>query len=199
VSGLWDDLNKIYGALFLRDPPVYTFGRGGACVEGPEFDDESQSNKASVTPLEKLPVVLQRIEANLPLIEAAWKTDNYGADISVQLIRDNGSIVVRKDVCHGNDTVLLLPSPGFQIGERLTLLIGSETQPELKYRITVVEPQTLEQTGRSTAANWAYGAWLLAKGPLDLRLDAVSWLATGQTSFAAFRILSAVQTEENYQ
>jgi hypothetical protein len=200
-QGPWDFLNQAYGALFepTRAPPISGIGRGGTCLESPEFGDALRPRGAAVTPLASLPAVPQRVEANLPLLAPAWKADGDSGDIRVQLIRDDGIIVSQKRVCGGSYTSLALPPGALRPGERLTLRIGGKGNPRLDYPITVIAPGALERP-IGTGADWAYGAWLLATGPLDVRLNAVAWISTGAgTSYGAFRILSAVLSEETYR
>jgi hypothetical protein len=203
-SGTWDFLNRIYGALLdpMRAPPVAAVGRGaGTCRERPEFADQPEPPHGTARPLAALQPGPERIEANLPALLAAWKTDGDAGPLRVELARDDGAILAQRLVCQVNNVALPLTPGVLKAGDRLTLQIRSESgSAPIAYPIAVVAAGALGGSAQDRGPDWSYGAWLLASGPPDTRLDAIAWLATGtRNSYGAFRIMAAILSEEAYQ
>jgi len=194
-SDAWVLLNGVFGGLFRNPPPIGGIGRGGGCLASPEFGDTPRPQATPLQPIAALQPGPQRIEANLPSLVAAWKPGSGGDEQRVQLVRDDGTVLSQRRVC-GASSVTLPIAPGMlSPGAGIMLRVGAKNGAPLDYALTVVAPGTLGGNG----AGWAYGAWLLASGAPDVKLDALGWIATGSgTSFSAVRILSAVLAEEKF-
>jgi len=195
-SGVWDTLNAAYAVLFHRTPPIVGVGRGGGCLESSAFGETSASSPPQ--PLAAFPAGPQRIETNIPVLMAAWKAGTGGQAVTVQLGRDDGTVLAKRRVCGGASAVLPLTPGILAAGAKIILSISGETGAPLIYPIEVVAPGTLPHPDTGGDAGWPYGAWLVVAGPLDARLDGFAWLATGANrSFAASRIRAAILSDES--
>lgn len=195
ASRFWDELNRKYRDITARRTPIPAVGRGGngssGCAGSSGLDDILRK-PAAIEPLAALHGTTQRVEANLPELVAAWKPVAGSIDVELKLLGPDGRVHLRRRACSGNSVRLPWGSGAAKAGERLTLRIGDR----LEYSIETVTPGTFERPAESRARNWSYGAWLLAFGPENGRLNALGWIASdANSSSGAAAILAAVLSE----
>lgn len=194
-SDAWLLLNQFFGGLFRSPPPVGGVGRGAGCRAISELGETPRpQSMPPLQPIAALQRVPMQIEANLPTLIVAWKSGSGGDEQHVQLLRQDGTLLLERRVCGPSSAALPIAPAALAPGDRLLLRIRAKSGASLDYTIDVVAPGAL-----GDGTGWPHGARLLASDDHDVKLDALGWIATGSgTSFAAARILSAALREEKF-
>lgn len=178
-------------------PPLNVVGRGGGCEEESRFDAVARRRSPVIRPLRELASSRQRLDSSLADLVVAWKREASGDPTRIRLIRPDGRAIVETIACDGASLVEMALPPGvLHAGEPVRLEIGAGPSM-LEYQIDVVAPGALAPVDTDGQPTWLRGAALLATGPQDTGLTALSWLATGRsTTYAAFAIVNAISNNE---
>lgn len=156
-----------------------------------------QDTSPRVQPLARLRATDQRIGADLRTLLVAWTPSDMPHAIHAQLLSQDGwTLYSNAETCSGSSLTISAPPVAMLPGRRLSLVLADDRGPFLRYELHVVEPAQLPQPPVSPREAWLLGAWRIAAGPADTRLDAIARLHLAPAdSFGATIILNAILTD----
>lgn len=151
--------------------------------------DESCTADAVGTPpvaaVPGLPAGEQRIGSDVATLQLAWDATGGARAVRIVVRDAQKHVLAERTACE-------LPRYRFDLDPALrkpgTELIV-EAGPALVWRVRVVDPASLPQPPEPLPASWLLGAWRLESAPADVRLDAVSRLASGENDYLGASLL----------
>lgn len=168
-------------------------GRGdaGSCGSA-----QNASGK-TLSPLRSLPTGEQKIGKDLESILIAWDPSLGTQDVMLRFTHSDGKIIAERHVCGGGQYQFEIDSAYRKSGARLSITASTKTGAPLTWLVSIVDPSLLPRPAEFVEPSWLLGAWRLENAGKDVRMDALSRLASGSKDFlAASMLLSFALTNQ---
>jgi hypothetical protein len=154
----------------------------------------SSGTPPPLAPVQRLDQTSQQIGADLHTVVAMWAPAAQSRLVRAQLLRADGSVIVRASTCGANSLALAVED--LHPGDHLTLVMNDTLDGALHYDITVVAPDSMPQPPAKVTQDWLAATWRLAAAGPGTNLDSITRVAkASETSFGAQRVLGAVATD----
>ena len=140
-----------------------------------------------LTPLAHFDHQTQIVGSDVSSIVAPWSLRDGQRLVGARLLDENNKTVASATGCGARFVSVPLPPNALQAGDRATLEVFDDRGVNLRYDIAFVEPKLLPQPPVTLQRDWLVGAWRVAEGPSEARLDGLSRLMTAPQELLAAR------------